>query len=148
MLGDDLAFKRGEGVCEQRDAARSERPVQVGESVRTGGDRSPGELLVDSRPSTFTPKRRVRRMRDHVSELREGQNDTSGGSSETDASEFTISPAGSPAGAAVTNATPVANLPSASRKVRALRACTGLGPGPARPCQWSDVSSPRAARPR
>jgi hypothetical protein len=31
-------------------------------------------------------------MRDHVSELREGQNDTSGGWSETDVSEFTISP--------------------------------------------------------
>src|SRR5215218_860967 len=57
-------------------------------------------------------------MRDHVSELREGQNATSGGSSETDVSEFTISPVGSPSGAAVTNATPVANLPSASRNER------------------------------
>ena len=71
------------------------------------------------RPSTLTPKRRVRRMRDHVSELRDGQNETRGGSSETDVSEFTISPAGSPSGAAVTNATPVANLPSASRNERA-----------------------------
>src|SRR3954469_7980005 len=58
-------------------------------------------------------------MRDHVSELRDGLNDTSGGSSETDASEFTISPAGSPPGAAVTNATPVAKRPSASRNERA-----------------------------
>ena len=53
-------------------------------------------------------------MRDQVSELREGQNETSGGSSETDVSELTISPAGSPPGAAVRKATPVANLPSAS----------------------------------
>src|SRR3954451_12245094 len=58
-------------------------------------------------------------MRDHVSERRDGLNDTSGGSSETDASEFTISPAGSPPGAAVTNATPVAKRPSASRNSRA-----------------------------
>ena len=87
-------------------------------------------------------------MRDHVSELRDGQNDTSGGSSETDASEFTISPAGSPSGAAVTNATPVANLPSASRKARASNACSGLGWSWRRPSQWSGVSSPSAARPR
>src|SRR3954454_4494578 len=58
-------------------------------------------------------------MRDHVSERRDGLNDTSGGSSETDAREFTISPAGSPPGAAVTNATPVAKRPSASRNSRA-----------------------------
>jgi hypothetical protein len=43
---------------------------------------------------------------------------------ETDVSEFTINPAGSRSGAAVTNATPVANLPSASRKVRASNACS------------------------
>ena len=72
-----------------------------------------------TRASTFTPNRRVRRMRDQVSELRDGQNDTRGGSSETETSEFTISPAGSPPGVAVTNATPVVNLPSASRKMRA-----------------------------
>src|SRR3954467_2129494 len=58
-------------------------------------------------------------MRDHVSERRDGLNETSGGSSETDALEFTISPAGSPPGAAVTNATPVAKRPSASRNSRA-----------------------------
>src|ERR671910_402366 len=63
-------------------------------------------------------------MRDHVSELREGQNDTRGGSSETDVSEFTINPVGSPSGAAVTKATPVANLPSASRNDRAFGAGT------------------------
>jgi hypothetical protein len=57
-------------------------------------------------------------MRDHVSELRDGENETRGGSSETEVSEFTISPVGSPSGAAVTNATPVANLPSASRNKR------------------------------
>ena len=67
----------------------------------------------------FTPKRPARRIRHHVSELRDGENDSRGGSSETEVSEFTINPAGSPSGAAVTNATPVANLPSASRNERA-----------------------------
>jgi hypothetical protein len=67
------------------------------------------------RASTFTPNRPVRRIRAHVNDARAGQNETSGGSSETDASELTIIPAGSPPGAAVTKATPVANLPSASR---------------------------------
>src|SRR5215211_4244324 len=70
------------------------------------------------RASTLTAKRPVRRRRDQVSELREGQNDTRGGSSETEVSELTISPAGSPSGAAVTKATPVANMPSASRNER------------------------------
>ena len=64
-------------------------------------------------------------MRDQVSELRDGQNAIRGGSSETEVSEFTTSPAGSPSGAAVTNATPVANLPSASRNERA--SCAGAG---------------------
>jgi hypothetical protein len=35
-------------------------------------------------------------MRDHVIDVREAQNDTSGGSSDTDASELTIRPTGSP----------------------------------------------------
>jgi hypothetical protein len=48
-------------------------------------------------------------MRDQVREFRDGENDTRGGSSETDANEFTMRPAGSPSGVAVTNATPVAN---------------------------------------
>src|SRR2546423_329703 len=58
-------------------------------------------------------------MRDQVSELRDGQNEIRGGSSEPDVSELTITPSGSPSGAAVTNATPVANLPSAMRNERA-----------------------------
>jgi hypothetical protein len=58
-------------------------------------------------------------MRDHVSELRAGQKEIRGGVSETEVSELTIKPVGSPSGAAVTNATPVANLPSASRSERA-----------------------------
>jgi hypothetical protein len=45
------------------------------------------------RPSTLTAKRRARRMRDHVSEWRDAQNDTRGSSSETEVSELTISPA-------------------------------------------------------
>src|SRR2546423_5179570 len=89
------------------------------------------------RPSTFTPKRRARRMRDHVSEPRDGQNDTRGGSSETDASEFTINPAGSPSGAAVTSAIPVANLPRASRNERAS------GVSAARLCIASAISVER-----
>ena len=67
----------------------------------------------------FTPNCPARRIRHQVSEVRDAENDTSGGSSETEVSEFTINPAGWPSGAAVTNATPVANLPSASRKARA-----------------------------
>jgi hypothetical protein len=57
-------------------------------------------------------------MRCQASDVRAGQNETRGGSSETDASELTIKPAGSPRGLAVTNATPVANRPSASRNER------------------------------
>jgi len=89
------------------------------------------------RPSTLTPKRLVCRMRDHVSDVRDGQKAMSGGSSETDVSEFTIRPAGSPAGAAVTKAIPVVNLERAFRKVRAFggvaagwRLWVGLGLGP------------------
>jgi hypothetical protein len=41
------------------------------------------------------------------------------GSSETDEIELTKRPVGSPSGTAVTNATPVANLPIASRNERA-----------------------------
>jgi hypothetical protein len=67
----------------------------------------------------LTPKCRARRIRDQVSELRDGQNEIRGGSSETEVSELTISPAGSPLGAAVMSATPVAKLPSASRNERA-----------------------------
>src|SRR4051794_25398906 len=58
-------------------------------------------------------------MRDQVSESREGENETRGGSSETDASELTISPAGSPPRAAGAKATRVAKRPSASRNSRA-----------------------------
>ena len=54
-------------------------------------------------------------MRDHVSEFREGQNETSDGSSETDVNELMVRPTGSPSGARVTNATPVANLAIAPR---------------------------------
>jgi hypothetical protein len=127
MLDDDLAFERGEGVGEQRYAVASGLPIKAGEAVRAGRGRTLCEALLVL-PEMFTPKRRARRMRDHVSELRAGQNDTRGGSSETDVSEFTIKPAGAPSGAAVTNATPVANLASASRNERASgAAATGAG---------------------
>jgi hypothetical protein len=127
MLGDDLAREGGEGVREQRNAAAFQLPVEAGESVCAGRSRASCEALVPS-PEHVTPKRRVRRMRDQVSELRAGQNESSGGSSETDVSELTINPAGSPSGAAVTNATPVANLPTASRNERASgAAAAGAG---------------------
>src|SRR4051812_32050972 len=71
-------------------------------------------------------------MRDHVSEPREGEKDTSGGSSDTDARELTISPAGSSPGAAVTNATPVAKRPSAWRNERASTFGTGRAEASAR----------------
>jgi hypothetical protein len=45
------------------------------------------------RASTLTPKCRAGRLRVDVSELR-GQKDARGGSSETDVSEFTVSPVG------------------------------------------------------
>jgi hypothetical protein len=128
MLGDDLTLEGGEGVGDQRCAAAPELPVQVGEPIRAGRSRPPANRSW-CQPSTLTPKRPARRMRDQVSELRAAQNDTSGGSSETDVSEFTINPARSPSGVAVTNATPVANLPSASRNERASGAGTGWGRG-------------------
>ena len=104
------------GVSEQGCAAASGFPVEAGEPLRAGGvARIANSCWL---PSTLTPKRPARRMQDQVSEPREGQNAIRGGSSETEVSELTISPAGSPSGAAVTNATPVANLPSASRKER------------------------------
>jgi hypothetical protein len=58
-------------------------------------------------------------------QVREGQKATSGGWSEMEVSELTISPEGSPSGAAVTKATPVANLPTASRKLRGSGAGVG-----------------------
>ncbi|MEA2269100.1 MAG: hypothetical protein QOC64_1710, partial [Solirubrobacteraceae bacterium] len=80
MLGDDLAFQHGQGAREQRHAAMSRRPVPAGEAVRAGEARGLANRSC-SCAGTFTPKCRARRIRDHVSELREGQNDTSGGSS-------------------------------------------------------------------
>src|SRR5437764_13917608 len=66
----------------------------------------------------LTPKRPALRIRHHVSDVRAGLNETSGGSSETDASELTTGPCGRPPGAAVTIATPVAKRPSAWRNAR------------------------------
>ena len=64
----------------------------------------------------LTVKRPAARMRRHVNESRLGQNDTSGGSSDTAANELTISPSGAPSASAVTNATPVAKRPKAVRR--------------------------------
>lgn len=69
-------------------------------------------------------------MRFHVCEVRDGQIEMSGGSSETELNEFTIKPSGSRPGAAATNATPVANLDRVSRKRPADSAVAGL-------CEWA-----------
>jgi hypothetical protein len=63
----------------------------------------------------LTPKRPAARIRRHVSDARDGQKETSGGSSDTDASELTIRPSGVPPTLAVTSATPVAQRPRAAR---------------------------------
>ena len=56
----------------------------------------------------FTTKRPALRIAGHVSDRLPGQNRISGGSSETDVSEFTASPCGSPSHIAVTIDAPVA----------------------------------------
>jgi hypothetical protein len=115
----------GAGAAVEAAAAGREDQRDVGElGFGAGGQAAPAGVTRIAnrsccRPRMFTPKRPARRIRDHVSELRDGQNESRGGSSETKVSEFTINPADSPSGAAVTNATPVANLPSASRNERA-----------------------------
>jgi hypothetical protein len=82
VLGDDLALEAGEGVREQRHAPASRLPARPAKRPAPGGVARFAKRSC-RRPSTLTPKRPARRMRDHVSELRDGQNDTSGGSSET-----------------------------------------------------------------
>jgi hypothetical protein len=72
-------------------------------------------------PSTCTAKRPACRMRCQVSESRDGQNETSGGRSETAANELTISPSGAPSTSVVTKATPVAKRPKAARRLRSSR---------------------------
>jgi hypothetical protein len=129
VFGDDLALEAGEGVGEQWCAAGPGLPVEAGESVRAGRGRACRDRLVLSSQHVDADASRPR-IRDQVSEVRDAQNETSGGSSETEASEFTISPAGAPSGAAVTKATPVVNLPSASRNERASGA-GGAGIGAA-----------------
>jgi hypothetical protein len=69
-------------------------------------------------------------MRFHVYEVRDGQIEMSGGSSETELNELTIRPRGSRPIVAVTNATPVANLESASRRMPADSAVAEL-------CEWA-----------
>ena len=167
-LGDQFAVTSEDSGPDWDGTGRAERPKNAPRRARAPVCRSPrclagwgaaaGDQLFRSaadgdapfqnrsccRPSTLTPKRRARRMRDHVSELRDGQNDSRGGSSETDVSELTIRPVGSPSGAAVMNATPVANL----AECVAERARVGRWPrrelGLRASSQCSDVCSPRA----
>src|SRR2546421_2999075 len=96
-----------------RASVSSGAPPCPGSQSRPAKRSAPGGLARVTkcsccRPRTLTPKRLARRMRDHVSEFRDGQNETSNGSSETDVNELMIRPAGSPSCAPVTNATPVA----------------------------------------
>ena len=95
--------------------------------------------------STCTSKRFAVRIRRHVSESRAAQNETSGGSSETAANELTISPSGVPPTSVVTNATPVAKRPNASRRRAVLGAVQRDGVGGGHQC--SACSRPSATSP-
>jgi hypothetical protein len=77
VLGDDLALEGGEGVREQRDAAASELQSRPANRSAPAGVARIAHCS-GCRPSTFTPKRPARRMRDHVSGLRDGENETKG----------------------------------------------------------------------
>ena len=119
-------------------------PVEAGEAVCAGGGRALCEMLVLA-PEHVDAEAPRRRMRDQVSERRDGQErDRWCGSSETDVSELTNNPVGSPSGAAVTKATPVANLAECVAE-RASRPAPGRrGLEPRAPSQWSEASSPSA----
>src|SRR5262249_30652270 len=82
-------------------------------------------------------------MRRQRSDARAGQNETSGGSSETAANELTIRPSGVPPACVVTYATPVAKRPKASRRQRSP------GGGSTAAAAWApDMASAAAARDR
>ncbi len=127
VLGDDLALERGEGVGEQRYAAVSEFPVQTANRSAPAGV---------ARVATRSCRRRERSRRSvpHAASgptepvARRAERDE--GRLERDGRERVHDHlAGSPSGAAVTNATPVANLPSPLRNERAsapARAWLGL----------------------
>ena len=68
-----------------------------------------------------------------MSESRAGQNETSGGSSETAANELTISPSGVPSTSVVTNATPVAKRPNARAGARRRLGAGGMA--------WAAIAS-------
>jgi hypothetical protein len=146
MFGDDLALEGGQRVREQWYAAVSELPVEAGEAVGVGRRRASCEPLVlasqhvDAEAQGSTHARPRERAAGRA-------NDTRGGSSETDVSDLTINPAGLPSGAAVTNATPVANW-ARPRGTSARSAPPRRRPELREPCQCSDGSSPRATRPR
>src|SRR5690242_4949427 len=88
----------------------------------------------------WTAKRPACRMRCHVIESRDGQNDTSGGASDTAANELTMRPRGVPPTSVVTKATPVAKRPNASRSRPASR--SGAGAWRA----WASAEGMRAAQ--
>ena len=121
---DDPALERGERAGKKRHARATGMPVQPGKRSAPGGVARATNASC-SALRMLTPNWPVFRMRDHVSDAREGETRTSGGSSETELNELTITPAGSPAGAPVTNVTPVANLESASRNERGLGGSLG-----------------------
>src|SRR3954469_3501991 len=69
---------------------------------------------------TLTQNDPASRIFGHVDDDFPGQNRISGGSSETDVTEFAAIPTGPVAPVAVTTVTPVGRLPRTSRKLRGL----------------------------
>ena len=60
-----------------------------------------------------------------LADLRPMHQETSGGSSETEANELAVMPTSLPPDCAVTTVTPVAKCPRARRKSRSLAVCAG-----------------------
>ena len=143
VFGDDLTLEGSGTVDERRYAAATGLQVKAGETVRPGRGGAQRERSC-CRPNTFKPKCRARRMRDQVSELRDGQNETRAARARRTSASHD-QPRGSPSGAAVTKATRMANRPSAFRNARA----SDDEPGGGWSCErsrWSWVPSPGRRR--
>jgi hypothetical protein len=111
MLGGEIAFDRRERIAMTSGSAKRSAPGAAALRAK----------LPCRAPRTLIVQRPVCRMRCQVMEWRDGQNETSGGWSETAANELTMSPSGAPSTSAVTKATPVANRPNATRRLRSSR---------------------------
>ena len=73
----------------------------------------------------FTQKCPARCISGQARDVRDGQNSTSGGFSETELNDWHVMPTGSPLLIEVTTVTPVAKRPSTSRKWRACASASG-----------------------